>query len=138
MKGKNMAETTRVPRVEAPSPTVSTPPSPSIPRRNEEVGTPKTPKDALQALVKYYDEEGQFSPEKMDPQTGGLFEEEFLLLLETDDRNIIDALRDAGFIVVRSRPRTQQSTTVWPTGKGLVEGRKKDPNVAQTSSSTKE
>jgi hypothetical protein len=140
MKGKNMAETTRVPRVETP--TVSTPLSPSIPRRNEEVGALKTPKNdlssALRALVKYYDEEGQFSPEKMDPQTGGLFEEEFLLLLETDDRNIIDALRDAGFIVVRSKPRTQQSTTVWPTGKGLVEGRKKDPNVAQTSSSTKE
>jgi hypothetical protein len=132
-----MGETTRVPRVETPPGVESTTlPSPSIPRRSEEVGALKTPKNdlssALRALVKYYDDEGQFSPEKMDPQTGGLFEEEFLALLGTEDKEVIKALKDAGFIVIRSRPKVVDTLTVWPTGKGLVEGRKKDSDSPES------
>ena len=91
-------------------------------------------KVALAGLSSYYDQEGQYNYERMDPERGGIFAEEFPQLVglqTTEPDKVIEELKEAGYITVLERPRAVPARAVWISSKGIQWGRELVPQLRE-------
>lgn len=87
-------------------------------------------KKVISALSAHYDalmkNPVQVPYVEMDPVSGGMFQEEasgMAMISPEDLEEVLEELLEEKLVCVSEREKVVMSPTVWPTNKGLVEGR---------------